>query len=42
MTEEKYVEDLRHVAEGYMDPMLQNPDPNISGLAENVGDSLII
>ena len=35
-TEEKYVEDLKHTVEGYMDPLTQNPDPEINVLAESV------
>jgi hypothetical protein len=35
-TEEKYVEDLSHMVEGYMEPMLQHPDPGVNELAESV------
>ncbi|XP_063677545.1 uncharacterized protein LOC134813610 isoform X2 [Bolinopsis microptera] len=35
-TEEKYVEDLKHTVEGYMDPLIQNPDPEINVLAESI------
>ena len=38
MTEEKYVEDLRLVVEGYMEPMLQHPDKAINSLAESVSN----
>ena len=35
-TEEKYVEDLKHVVEGYMEPLIHNPDPEINSLADSV------
>ena len=35
-TEEKYVEDLKHVVEGYMEPLTQNPDPEVNSLADSV------
>ncbi|KAL5264735.1 hypothetical protein ACHWQZ_G005720 [Mnemiopsis leidyi] len=35
-TEEKYVEDLKHVVEGYMEPLTQNPDPEVNSLADSI------